>query len=320
MEIARIDDPALDRGLAAELAGVLVAAQAAVPVPQPTGDTFLLARRHAEEPVAGIWVARDGAAVVGYAELVEPAHEYTDTAFLSGAVHPDHQARGIGRALLAEVSVETRRPRLRARAWDGTAGEAALPRLGFERRLTHVVRGLDLTGGADHWDRLRDQTAPGSAPYTLHRRVGPTPPAELAEMVVLREAINDAPDAVEFEAYPPERIAAYEQSLVARRQTQYTIVARHAATGGSAGLTMLCVDEHAPVIAHQEDTSVLRQHRGHGLGLRLKVEMARWLREERPDVRSTQTWNDGTNHHMIRVNDRLGAHPVAANSVWVRDR
>lgn len=320
MDIERIRVTGLDGPLADALAALVRSAQAPVPVPQPSGASFLLARRHAEEPGFGLWVVRDGDVVVAYAELVEPTHEYTDTAFVAGAVHPDHQGRGIGRALLAEVSAATSRPRLRVRAWDGTAGEAALPRLGFERRLTHVVRGLDLTGPADHWSGLRPETAPGSAPYTLHRRVGPTPPDGLAEMVVLREAINDAPDATDHEAYPPERIAAYEQALVQRGQTQHTIVARHGATGEPAGLTMVCVDEHTPAIAHQEDTSVLRSHRGHRLGLRLKVEMALWLRQERPDVRSVQTWNDRTNHRMIRVNERLGATPVASSTVWVRHR
>ena len=114
-------------------------------------------------------------------------------------------------------------------------------------------------------------------------------------MQLLREVINDAPDAHEFEAYPPERVAAYEESLVARRQTQLTIVARDRATGEPAGLTMVCVPELAPEIAAQEDTSVVPAHRGHGLGLLLKLEMASWLRAERPDVRAVDTWNDATN-------------------------
>jgi GNAT superfamily N-acetyltransferase len=320
VEIERIGVEALTGQLAAELAAVVAAAEADVPVPRPTGETFRLSRVHAEEKAVGAWVVRDGERVIGWAELCEPEHEYVDTAILRGAVQPDHQGRGIGRALLAEVASATDRPRLRARAWEGTAGAAALSRLGFEPRVTHVIRALDLTAPADHWTGLRQQTAPAAAAYTLHRRLGPTPPEDLPEMVVLREAINDAPDAVEFEAYPVERIAAYERGLVGRGQTQHTVVARHAATGEPAGITMVCVDEHLPRIAFQEDTSVLPAHRGHGLGVLLKVEMALWLREARPDVEMTHTWNDGTNRHMIAVNDRLGARPVAASTLWVRER
>ena len=65
-----------------------------------------------------------------------------------------------------------------------------------------------------------------------------------------------------------------------------------------------------PVIAHQEDTSVLRAHRGRRLGLRMKLDMLRWIADERPEVATIDTWNATTNHHMITVNERLGARVV----------
>ena len=65
---------------------------------------------------------------------------------------------------------------------------------------------------------------------------------------------------------------------------------------------------------------MVRAHRGHRLGLLLKLEMIDWLREERPEVTATDTWNDSTNHHMIAVNEQLGMRVVAANTAFVRDR
>jgi hypothetical protein len=165
---------------------------------------------------------------------------------------------------------------------------------------------------------MRREAEAAAQGYELVRRVGPTPGTDLPEMVVLREAINDAPDALEYESYPVERIAAYEQALVRRRQTQYTVVARHRVTGEPAGLTMVCVDEFDPSVAHQEDTSVVRAHRGHRLGLLLKLDMIEWLRRERPEVTALETWNDATNHHMIAVNERLGMREVARNTVYKR--
>ncbi len=50
---------------------------------------------------------------------------------------------------------------------------------------------------------------------------------------------------------------------------------------------MVCVHELRPEVAAQEDTSVLREHRGHRLGLRQKLEMIDWLHAERPDVAAT---------------------------------
>ena len=139
-------------------------------------------------------------------------------------------------------------------------------------------------------------------------------------MVVLREAINDAPDAHEYKAYPVERIEAYERELADREQTQYTIIARHVGSGEPCGITMLCVDETAPALAHQEDTSVVRAHRGHRLGLRLKLTMADWLNAERPDVLAVDTWNAEDNAPMITVNQALGMRVVASNSVYRRAR
>ena len=83
---------------------------------------------------------------------------------------------------------------------------------------------------------------------------------------------------------------------------------------------MVCVPELAPEIAAQEDTSVLPAHRGHGLGLLLKLEMAQWLRHERPDVRAVDTWNDATNAPMLAVNERLGTVLIAENNAYRRPR
>ncbi len=320
LQVERVDPGALDLGLATELAALISAGREQVPTERPTGESFLLDVTLTDEPAKAWWLARIGGSVVGMVELNEPEHEYTDAAFLGGVVHPDHQRSGIGNALLAQVVAATQRPALRTGAWRGTAGARALPAMGFRRIMTHGIRRLDLTDAAVAAPALRDEVVAASEHFDLERRVGPTPDADLAEMQVLREAINDAPDAHEWESYPPERIAAYERSLVRRRQTQHTIVARDRATGAPAGLTMVCVKELIPGFAAQEDTSVLPAYRGHGLGLLLKLEMAAWLRAERPDVRVIDTWNDTTNAPMLAVNQRLGTRIVAENSAYRRAR
>lgn len=318
MNIRPVAPDEINLALAADLAAVRNAGLAEVTVPDHTGESFLMELTRSDEPPSAFWVARDGDVIAGYAGLTEPHHEYVDAAFLGGAVAPSYQRRGIGRALLDEVVGATDRPVLRVRAYRGTAGAKALPAMGFSRTMTHGVRRLVLADPV--LAAVRTAAERASAGYDLVRHVGPTPEADLAEMVVLREAINDAPDAHEFEAYPPERIAAYEQSLVQRRQTQYTVVARHRATGEPAGITMVCVHELRPEVAAQEDTSVLPAHRGHRLGLRLKVDMTDWLRAERPDVSAVDTWNDTTNEPMLAVNQQLGTRIVAENSAYRRAR
>ena len=68
----------------------------------------------------------------------------------------------------------------------------------------------------------------------------------------------------------------------------------------------MTVDSENPAWGEQEDTSVVRAHRGHRLGLLLKADMMRWLAEAEPQLETLDTWNAESNDHMIGVNERLG--------------
>jgi RimJ/RimL family protein N-acetyltransferase len=83
---------------------------------------------------------------------------------------------------------------------------------------------------------------------------------------------------------------------------------------------MVCVHELRPAIAAQEDTSVLPAHRGRRLGLRMKLAMLDWLRTERPDVESADTWNAQGNAPMIAINEALGCRLVAETVRFTRVR
>ena len=53
----------------------------------------------------------------------------------------------------------------------------------------------------------------------------------------------------------------------------YTVAARHDASGELGGLTVVEVGSERPEWAFQALTAVARAHRGHRLGLRLKLAM-----------------------------------------------
>jgi GNAT superfamily N-acetyltransferase len=311
VEFERIDVGDLDLVLAGRLAAIRNAALDGVPLPHHTAETFLLECRDVggEGPLVAMWVARDAGQTVAYAGLHHNAFENLDGAKILGAVHPDHQRRGIGRILMTAAEAATDRPRLRAPAWSGTAGERAVPAMGYARSGSHEVRRLFLRRGQPA--ALVAEAHAATAEYDLERFSGPCPDELLPDMQRLREAINDAPEEGEFEAYPPARIRRYEEWLAGQHQTGYNIVARHRTTGEPAGLTIVCTDELRPAIAAQEDTSVLAGHRGHRLGLRLKLDMIDWLRAERPEVEATDTWNVPHNAPMVAINDALGCEVVA---------
>ena len=77
-------------------------------------------------------------------------------------------------------------------------------------------------------------------------------------------------------------------------------------TGDLAALTQVCVDPAMPEWGFQELTAVARPHRGHRLGLLLKLAMLDLLAAKEPQLTRIITGNDVGNDHMIAINDRLG--------------
>jgi GNAT superfamily N-acetyltransferase len=321
VHIERIDPLDLDLEAADALAAVGNQALEAdgVGLPGQSGPALLklLQLQSDGRPVDGVWVARDDAGeAVGRAFLTLPHAENTDTAHLRGAVVPAARRGGTGRALLEEALAVARaagRTKVYAGSFAGSPGGAALTALGFtDLGTVDAIRRVDVdAAGAQRW---YDEAGARSGDYDLIRLVGPTPQPMLADLVGLHAAINDAPlddPDLEESVWTRERVAAYDRAMAGRSQTVYRVLARHRASGEWAGMSVLCVDEFAPSTAFQEDTSVVRAHRGHRLGLRLKADMLRWLARERPEVVASLTWNATSNHHMIAVNELLGATVVA---------
>ncbi len=293
-----------------------------LPLPPQPGPSKLKALQLGSDgrPAAGLWLAREDGMVAGYAVAHLPVEDNTDSAHLRGVVHPAWQRRGTGRALAA-AAVDLVRSRARSKIYVGTfrgdGSGAAVQALGFsaEGLAVNAVRRVDLHGSAPGaWDRLHDDAAGLARDYELVHQVGPTPEDLVEDMVTLHAAINDAPlddPEAEVDHWDTARVRAYDRAMAGRRQTVHRVLARHRPTGEWAGLSILCVDEFNPTVAFQEDTSVVRSHRGHRLGLLMKADMLRWIAHERPEVAATHTWNATTNHHMIAVNERLGARVVA---------
>lgn len=331
--VERIDPADLDLDTADEVAEVRNLSHEAdrLPLPVQTGPAVMrfLQLQSDCRPVDGLWLARDDRGrVLGRVTVVLPWRENTDLATVRGEVRPDARGKGVGRALFEQAVAlvdEAARSKVHSSAFEGSPGLRALPALGYSPLGSFdAVRRLDLHHTpADRWRRLYDEAAGRAADYELVHLVGPTPPEMLEDLVTLHAAINDAPlDDPEMEqgAWTAERVSSYDAAMAGRRQTVYRVLARHRRTGEWAGMSMLCVDEFSPSVAFQEDTSVVRAHRGHRLGLLMKADMLCWLSAERPEVGATHTWNATSNHHMIAVNETLGASVVARLANFRLDR
>jgi GNAT superfamily N-acetyltransferase len=322
--IERVDAGALDAATAEQMAEAANAANAAdrLDIPPTTGPSVATLARYTSDnrPLDALWLVRAGSGagrdgrIAAWAYLELPSWDNTHSAYVSCVVHPGFHDRGIGMTLLERQVAESRATgrtllitfgpkrssRIQFLLEHGFAVAQASAQRRLEPKLTDYSR----------IEAIATEAASAAKDYELVKLDGTTPESMMAAMRTLLEAINDAPldDAdLEPDVFPAERVRNYEAAMAARGQRVYRLLARHRQTGDLVGLTILCVDELRPGLAFQEDTSVVRGHRGHRLGLLLKARMLLWMRDQHPELRRIDTFNAITNEHMIRVNEELGA-------------
>lgn len=280
--------------------------------------------RHSWEGEPGRWfVAYDGGRPIGAGAIDVSDYDNRDLAWFSVLVAPSCRRRGHGVAILRRLetlAAEMGRTLLGIDGWDDASTRGFAAAAGYEHRSSSVRRLLLLADAPDPGS-VRAEALGRAGDYELQRIDGYTPDDLLPALVTLTEAINDAPlDDLEYEdeVYSVERIRAYERAQIEAGFRLRRILARHRATGDLAAHTVAEIDAEEPAIGHQHDTSVLRAHRGHRLGLLLKSEMLLWLKDEEPQLELIYTYNAESNAHMIDVNDRLGYRPVGRNLEFQR--
>ncbi len=96
----------------------------------------------------------------------------------------------------------------------------------------------------------------------------------------------------------------------------YTVAARCDRTGELAGLTQIGVESQDPSWGYQFITAVTREHRGHRLGLLVKVAMLELLADAEPGLRRILTENADSNQHMIAINAELGFEVLDEWQSW----
>lgn len=276
------------------------------------------------------YVAVDGAgAVVGAGHLEAPLRDNPRYASLGVDVPPEHRGRGVGTALyarLAERAADLGRTVLAAEVhqpFDApeVPGVGFAKRRGFTRRNVEVRRILRLPVPRGRLDELAAHAAERTGGYELRQWKGPCPDDLAEQYAYLRSLLmTDAPMG-ELE-YEPEdwdvaRLRADERQSAEQGRTVVTTVAI-APDGRLAGHTQIGVPAHEPGAAYQWDTLVLNEHRGHRLGLALKVANLRTLLDEFPDRERLTTYNAEQNGPMVAVNDALGFRPVEWLEEWQR--
>lgn len=290
---------------------------------------FEEAKVAARMPNRGRWHGRyaglkDGVVVVS-GEIETPLLDNLDHAELQVYTHPEHRRQGYGSAMLDHLEGVARdrgRTIFQANsAWPydapvdgvGTPGGEFLTAHGYKFGLGDVQRMLTLPVADALLDELAADAAPHHAAYTLTPWVGPVPDelaqgfTELASSLMTEAPLGD----IEREEETADVDLARELEAISAEQgrTKYNTVAQDA-TGEVVAYTDIAVSSHDSGNAFQWGTLVRRDHRGHRLGLAVKVANLKLLQAERDDIRRVITWNAEVNGHMIGVNERLGFRPT----------
>ncbi|MFC4112973.1 GNAT family N-acetyltransferase [Nonomuraea zeae] len=259
---------------------------------------------------AEVWaVVEDGKVAGGYClSLYRLDNTHTGRVFPL-VVRPEHRGRGLGSALF-EHAAERLRADGRRLMLTETPSAGAGARFAHARGMTVALvearRTFDLRT-AD-WAAL-ERMVPQVAGYSLEQWIGPAGPELLPDLATLMSGMNDAPrdDDVEDQHFSLDRIRDREQRIPDSGQTCYTTIARRDSDGAPAGYTRICLKaDRSDGWGAQTDTTVLAGHRGHRLGLLLKLANLFWLREREPHLERIITWNATSNTHMLAINEAMG--------------
>lgn len=289
-------------------------------------------------------VAREDGRVVGRAFVRSNADDDVSEAWLQAQVLPEYRGRGIGRALADEIEriaiADGARKLLSFIASADLGGERLTPPTGsgsipaegrdvrflsargyrFEQvervsRLPLPVAGLA--------ERVAEARAASGPDYALHSWVGPVPERWHADFAVLATRMStDAPTAgleMEEDVWDVDRVIEANAREETSPRTRVTTAVEHAPTGRLVGYTALSVPRQPHRAVDQYATLVLREHRGHRLGMLLKLANLAHLDDTFPGRPSVMTYNAEENRHMLDVNERLGFVPIAYEGSWRKD-
>ncbi|MBO0822965.1 MAG: GNAT family N-acetyltransferase [Actinobacteria bacterium] len=284
-------------------------------VPPPSFAMFRSWWTHDDVHAPGqYWLASaESGTPLGCYELKLPTRENRSNGFLGLLVAAGSRRHGIGTTLLAHAGRQAEqadRALLMGGTRIGSPGAEFAASVGAKPGLQDARRILDV--GPDLYARLpglRADAEQHASGYSLRRWTGATPEDLVSGVCVLFSTMADAPhdEAYEPEVWDAARLQADEERAAARGTREYSVAAIHDETGDMAALTQVTVDPAGPPgWAHQQITAVTRAHRGHRLGMLLKVAMLEWLATAEPQIRQIVTFNAVPNQYMIAVNEQLG--------------
>ncbi|GAA4366200.1 GNAT family N-acetyltransferase [Agromyces bauzanensis] len=292
--------------------------------------------------------AFDADRLVGLVEVQWELDADAATAYIEVlGVEPDRRREGIGSGLLASAeeaahaagrpaivlsadhligAQDAIRPRLHPPQGDADIAADAPPARfalahGFALGQLYRVSAMDVAGRGDAFRRLLSTSLEqASDRYRLVGWQNEAPDELIDSLAVAHERMSTDPPtgaiAWGLEQWDAARIRDGERRARQAGRTHLNVVAV-APDGEVAGFTELSLLPDSPAV-EQWDTIVLAPHRGHRLGMRLKLANLVALDELDPTRERIYTWNADENQHMLAINVALGFRPFALESTWQR--
>jgi GNAT superfamily N-acetyltransferase len=289
-------------------------------------------------------VARVDGRIVAQATTETRIGDDADTSWVQVLVHPDFRGRGIGRALADRVEeaviADGRRKAIAYVAGRETGGPRLGSPTGFgsiaaDHRSTRfmLARGYSF----EQVERMSRLALPvpdlgalvaaaeaASGPdYRVHTWIDRTPERWLEDRAELATRMStDAPSAGLEEpedVWTVERQRDTDDRRVSNPRRHVFAAAEHVPSGRLVAYSVLSVPRQSHRAVQQYATLVLREHRGHRLGMLVKVVNLAHLATTYPGHPSILTFNAEENRHMLAVNESLGFVPIAYEGAWRKD-
>ena len=269
------------------------------------------------------WLARDDdAEVCGWYLLSLPTRENRHLADLNLVVAPPRRRAGFGTALLGHAAGRARqagRTLLTGHSEEASAGAAFARSRGAAHRLTGTFAVLRLRSiPPGHLPELHRKAAAAAAGYSLVSWEGPTAEHRLTDVAGLLGVEADAPRAAGEEppGWDTARVRAADQRLADQGWRFYSLAARAERNGALVAITQLGVDPLDAGWGFQSLTAVAGPHRGHRLGLLVKVAMLELLAAHEPQLAQIVTLAAEGNEHMTAINTELGFEVLERQLSW----
>lgn len=197
-------------------------------------------------------------------------------------------------------------------------------RAGYALRTVSDVSRLAVPLEPREMQRLSQEVlaAEGAEDYRVHVWKDEAPEHWLESLARLHARIPSdafaAPAVWDPEPWDAQRVRRTEALRSADGDQSLMAVVEHIPSGELVGMTEVVVPHPYRGAGLQDETVVLKEHRGRRLGLRLKLGNLRQIAETAPDIESIYVWTHSGNTRMNWVNRRLGSVVVGRSAVWER--